>query len=249
MADLTLYLDLVSQPCRSVYFFAMANNIPFKFQEIDLFRGGHMSEDFCRLNLLHNVPTLKDGDFVMTESTAILLYLANKYNTPEHWYPSDLQKRARVNEYLAWQHTNTHPRGARLFWVKAMTPYLLDHEATPETLQSARSELDATLTTLQNKFLEDKPFLVGNEISIADLVAIAEIMQPVVVGVDVFEDKPILSAWKQRVEEAIGTDLFKEAHEKLLHLKDTKDQAISPKHKERLIARLEYHTIGFKQIL
>ncbi|XP_075688199.1 glutathione S-transferase theta-4 [Rhinoderma darwinii] len=240
MSDLTLYLDLLSQPCRSVYIFAKANNIPFKYQEVRLFKGEQLAEDFRKVNPLCKIPALKDGDFTMSESTAMLLYLANKYKTPDHWYPSDLQKRARVDEYIAWQHTNTRPHGSRLFWVKAMTPYLLGHEATPEKLNPALSEFNATLTAIQNKFLQDKLFLAGDEISIADLVAFVEIMQPTGSGVDVFEDKPKLSAWKKRVEEAIGADLLNEAHEALLHLKEC--QPVPPELKERLKARLEFFT-------
>lgn len=242
MSELTLFLDLLSQPCRSVYIFAKANNIPFKFQEVRLFKGDQMAADYGKVNPLRKVPALKDGDFTMSESTAMLLYLANKNKTPDHWYPSDLQKRARVDEYLAWQHTNTRPHSARVFWVKAMTPYLLGHEATPEKLNPALSELNGTLTAIQDNFLQDKQFFAGDEISIADLVAIVELMQPIAAGVDIFEDKPKLSAWKQRVEDAIGADLFKEAHEAVLHVKEMQNQPAPPELKERLKARLEYYT-------
>ncbi|XP_072001304.1 glutathione S-transferase theta-1-like [Engystomops pustulosus] len=242
MSDLTLFLDLLSQPCRSVYIFAKANNIPFNYYEVLLFKGGQMSDDFGKVNPLRKVPALKDGDFTMGESTAMLQYLAQKYKTPDHWYPADLQKRARVDEYLAWQHTNTRPHAARVFWIKGMTPYLLGHEATPEKLNPALCEFNATMTTLQDTFLQNKQFLAGEEISIADLVAIVEIMQPSAVGVDVFEDKPKLSAWKQRVVEAIGADLFNEAHATILKVKEMQNQPVPPELKERLKARLELFT-------
>ncbi|XP_077149583.1 glutathione S-transferase theta-1-like [Ranitomeya variabilis] len=238
MSALTLYLDLLSQPCRAVYIFAKANNIPFTHQEVLLFRGDQLKEDFGKVNQLRKVPALKDGDFTMAESTAILQYLANKYKTPDHWYPSDLQKRARVDEYLSWQHANTRPHCSRVFWVKGMTPYILGHEAAPENLNPALSELNGTLTAIETKFLQDKQFFAGDELSIADLVAIVEIMQAIACGVDVFEDKPKLSAWKQRVEEAIGADLFKEAHESITRFKE--HQSLPPELKERLKARLDY---------
>ncbi|XP_073510435.1 LOW QUALITY PROTEIN: glutathione S-transferase theta-3-like [Phyllobates terribilis] len=234
MSDLTLYLDLLSQPCRTVYIFAKANNIPFNHQEVLLFRGDQMKEDFGNVNPLRKVPSLKDGDFTMAESIAILQYLINKYKTPDHWYSSDLQKRARVDEYLSWQHTNTRPH--RLFWVKGMTPYLLGHEAARENLNPALSEFNGTLTAIETKFLQNKQFFAGHEISIADLVAIVQIMQAISPGIDVFEDKPKLSAWKQRVKEAIGADLFREAHESMMQLKER--QPIPPELKERLKTRL-----------
>ena len=51
-------------------------------------------------------------------SIAILKYLAEKFRTPDHWYPADLQKRARVNEYLAWQHTAIRAHGSKVFWFR-----------------------------------------------------------------------------------------------------------------------------------
>ncbi|XP_077149584.1 glutathione S-transferase theta-1-like [Ranitomeya variabilis] len=239
MSALTLYLDLLSQPCRAVYIFAKANNIPFTHQEVLLFRGDHLKEDFGKVNPLCKVPALKDGDFTMAESTAILQYLANKYKTPDHWYPSDLQKRARVDEYLSWHHANTRPHCSRVFWVKGMTPYILGHEAAPENVNPALSELNGTLTAIETKFLQDKQFFAGDEISIADLVAIVEIMQPISAGIDVFEDKAKLSAWKQRVEEAMGADLFKYLRSELI-TRFKEHQSLPPELRERLKARLDY---------
>ncbi|XP_073530532.1 glutathione S-transferase theta-3-like isoform X2 [Phyllobates terribilis] len=208
--------------------------------EHSLVAGDQLKEDFGKVNPLRKVPSLKDGDFTMAESIAILQYLASKYKTPDHWYPSDLQKRARVDEYLSWQHTNTRPHSARLFWVKGMTPYLLGHEAAPENLNPALCEFNGTLTAIETKFLQDKQFFAGDEISIADLVAIVEIMQAISAGIDAFEDKPKLSAWKQRVEEAIGADLFKQAHETIMHFKEMQRQPIPPELKERLKTRLDF---------
>lgn len=49
---------------------------------------------------------------------AILLYLARKYKVPDHWYPRDLQACARVDEYLAWQHTALRRNCLRALWHK-----------------------------------------------------------------------------------------------------------------------------------
>ncbi|MEE6504289.1 hypothetical protein FKM82_005126 [Ascaphus truei] len=238
MSDLALFLDLLSQPCRSVYIFAKVNHIPFQHREVLLSKGEQLSKEFAKVNPLHKVPALKDGDFTLSESIAILLYLARKYNTPDHWYPSDLQKRARVDEYLSWQHTNTRPHCSKVFWVKFMTPALLGHEASPEKLQPILAEFNSTLTQLEEKFLQDKPFLAGDEISLADLVAIVELMQPLACGVKFYENRPKLEAWKQRVEEALGAELFQEAHKGILSAKERQTEPLSPEIKERMAARL-----------
>ena len=54
----------------------------------------------------------------MPPSVAILLYLARKYEAPDHWYPQDLQARARVDEYLSWQHTALRMSCTRAMWQK-----------------------------------------------------------------------------------------------------------------------------------
>ena len=44
-------------------------------------------------------------------SSAILQYIVEKFNLPDHWYPKDLKARTKVNEYLFWHHCHLR-RGA-----------------------------------------------------------------------------------------------------------------------------------------
>nr|XP_019575596.1 PREDICTED: glutathione S-transferase theta-2B-like [Rhinolophus sinicus] len=99
---LELYLDLISQPSRAVYIFAKKNSIHFELHHVELLKGQHLSKEFFPVNSLQRVPTLKDGDFVLSESVAILIYLSFKYQTADHWYPTDLQACVRIHEYLGW---------------------------------------------------------------------------------------------------------------------------------------------------
>ncbi|CAM4660937.1 unnamed protein product [Caretta caretta] len=250
---LELYLDLLSQPCRTVYIFAKKNNIPFEFKHVELFKdsilgrkmpggnnpghsyeGQHYREEFGKVNILRKVPALKDGVFTLAESTAILLYLSRKYNTPDHWYPSDIQKRARVDEYLSWHHTNIRANAPKTLWIKVLIPLFTGQTLPPEKLQEVMDELAISLKQFEEKFLQDKPFILGSEISLADLVAIVELMQPIGVGCDIFEDRPKLSEWRNRVEEAVGKELFQEAHEIILNIKELSNIQIDPQLKEHL---------------
>ncbi|XP_036434571.1 glutathione S-transferase theta-1a [Colossoma macropomum] len=213
---LELYLDLHSQPCRSVYIFAKLANIPFEYKEVDLSAGEHFGEEFGKISVVRKVPVLKDGAFILTESTAILQYLVGKYSTPDHWYPVDLQKRARVDEYLSWQHTNMRTHGSKVFWFRGVLPAVTGAPVPKEKMDSAVEDLNMSLKLFEEKFLQDRPFVVGEKISLADLVAIVEIMQPVGTGLDVFEGRPALSAWRDRVKKEIGRELFEEAHKTIL---------------------------------
>ncbi|TRZ20975.1 hypothetical protein HGM15179_006156 [Zosterops borbonicus] len=229
---LELYLDLLSQPCRALYIFARSNNIPFELKRVQLAKGEHRTEEFRKVNVLMKVPALKDGSFTLAESIAILLYLAQKFKTPDHWYPSDLQKRARVDEYLSWQHSNIRMKGSKLFLCKAILPLITGQPLPPEKLEFATEELNTALKQFEEKFLQDKPFIAGSEISLADLVAVVELMQPVCAGYDLFEERPKLKEWRRRVEEAVGKQLFQEAHEGIMNIKSLTADQLSPELKE-----------------
>ncbi|XP_045675764.1 glutathione S-transferase theta-1 isoform X2 [Phyllostomus hastatus] len=234
---LELYLDLLSQPCRAIYIFAKKNSIPFELRTVELLKGQHLSDAFAQVNPLKMVPALKDGDFTLTESVAILLYLTRKYQVPDHWYPQDLQARARVDEYLAWQHVTLRRNCLRALWHKVMFPVFLGEPVSPEVLAATLAELDVTLQILEDKFLQNKAFLAGPHISLADLVAITELMHPVGAGCQIFEGRPKLAAWRQRVEAAVGAVLFQEAHEVILKAKDTVSLA-DPSVKQKLMPRV-----------
>ncbi|KAK2815539.1 hypothetical protein Q5P01_026006 [Channa striata] len=237
-----LYLDLYSQPCRSVYIFAKKNNVPFEFRKVNLFDGEQYGEEFGKITLIRKVPALRDGDFCLGESIAILQYLAEKFKTPDSWYPADLQQRARVNEYLSWQHSGLRAHGSRVFWLRLMIPKALGVEVPQEKMDAAMEDLNGSLKLLEEKFIQDRPFIAGDHISLADLVAIVEIMQPVGAGLDVFEGRPRLSAWRDRVQAAIGKELFDDAHqiivgaqESIKMMDDSKLSLFKPKILQRFL--------------
>lgn len=70
----------------------------------------HVSGEHKTSNYINNVhpfgkvPAINDNGFKLIESIAILRYLARKYDVPDHWYPKDIEKQARVDEFLEWQH-------------------------------------------------------------------------------------------------------------------------------------------------
>ena len=51
-------------------------------------------------------------------SGAILRYLAAKYEVPDHWYPSKLESRSRVDEFLEWTDPNIRAGAAGYFYNK-----------------------------------------------------------------------------------------------------------------------------------
>ncbi|KAE8301104.1 Glutathione S-transferase theta-3 [Larimichthys crocea] len=163
---LELYLDLYSQPCRSVYIFAKKNNIPFDLRRLSLLDGEQYGEEFGKINMIRKAPALRDGDFCLAESIAILLYLAEKFQTPDFWYPADLQQRARVNEYLSWQHMAIRMHGSKMFWLRLLIPKVLGVEVPQDKLDAALEDLNGSLKLIEENSSRTalhrrRPHLIG----------------------------------------------------------------------------------------
>ncbi|KAL7390873.1 hypothetical protein ABVT39_000665 [Epinephelus coioides] len=216
---LEVYLDLLSQPCRAVHILLNTTNIPHTVRTVALRRGENRTPEFTKLNPMQKVPVMVDNGFVLTESDAILKYLATKHNVPEHWYPQQPERRARVDEYTAWHHTNTRPHAAKVFILEVLLPAQSGSQVDEGRLTRALSQLDDTLDKLETMFLRRQPFLCGDDITVADLLAICELMQPLGGGRDVLQQRPQLQLWKSRVQSAVG-ESFDRAHAVLYSIRD-----------------------------
>nr|XP_006822361.1 PREDICTED: glutathione S-transferase theta-1-like [Saccoglossus kowalevskii] len=190
---LELYIDELSPPCRSVLLFCEANVILYEKNILNIVKGRSnkvfwclkgstcgdtWSETFYQINPQNKVPAIKDILFCLGESVAILKYLAAKYNTVDHWYPQDLQKRARVDEYLAWHHGNTRKDVAFLYWTEVVIPIVSGTEINQQRLENAVTAFKATLDRVENTysiFLKDQKFLCGDDITLADIMAVPEV--------------------------------------------------------------------------
>ncbi|XP_045145578.1 glutathione S-transferase theta-2-like [Echinops telfairi] len=192
---LELYLDLLSQPCRTVYIFAKKNRIPFELCTVDLLKGGVTQ------------PSQQCPCF----STAILIYLSQKYQTEDHWYPAELQARARVHEYLGWHADFIQGTFGVMLWTKVLAP-LIGTQVPEEKVRRNRTALEEALDKLNARFLGNKPFLTGQQVTLADIMVLEEMMQPIALGLDLYEGRQQLASWHRRVETFLGAELCEEAH-------------------------------------
>ncbi|KAI7744552.1 hypothetical protein M8C21_028752 [Ambrosia artemisiifolia] len=96
---LQLYTCYISPPSFSVRIALNLKGLDYECNTIDLFKGEQYHPEFLEINPMGNVPAIKDGDMVLADSSAILMYLDEKY--PQHpLLPHDLRKRA-INYQVA----------------------------------------------------------------------------------------------------------------------------------------------------
>ncbi|XP_043571399.1 glutathione S-transferase theta-2 [Chiloscyllium punctatum] len=216
---LRVYFDLLSQPSRAVLIFLRRTGIPHVEKPVALRKGEQRSPEFTKLNPNQKVPVIVDNGFVLTESVAILKYLATKYDIPQFWYPVDSMQRAKVDEYMAWQHATVRYHASKVFILEVLIPRMTGQPLDETKLNKALAELNGTLDILESMFLKDQAFLCGDEMTLADLLAICELMQPLGANRDILKDRPKLIAWRNRVQSALGKT-FDDVHSFLYQLRD-----------------------------
>jgi glutathione S-transferase len=105
-----LYADreLTSPYAMSVFVALTEKRLPFEVRTLDLAACANNEPDYARTSLTQRVPTLIDGDFALSESSAIAEYLDEAYPDPSI-FPADRKMRARARQLQAWLRSDFMP--------------------------------------------------------------------------------------------------------------------------------------------
>ncbi|MFS2003521.1 glutathione S-transferase family protein [Duganella sp. CT11-25] len=168
--------------------------LPYEFVPMPLAGGKHRTPEFLSLNAFGEVPVLEDGDVVLADSTAILVYLASKYDDSGRWLPRDPVAAAHVQRWLSAASGKIAygPAAARLVTVFGAP---LDHER-------AKSIASRLFDVLEQE-LSGRRYLVGEHASIADVAAFSYIEHAPEGGVSL-KPYPNIRAWLANVRALPG---------------------------------------------
>jgi len=137
--------------------------VGYDFVVVDLAAGGQRAPDYLRINPNGLVPTLVDGTLTLWESSAILLYLAEKH-PQAGLLPQALDERARVYKWLVWQPASFNPPRQRLVAELAKPEAARDSQA----IAALRASIARNLEILAEA-LSGNDYLLGRY-TLADLV-------------------------------------------------------------------------------
>ena len=205
-----LYYHPVSTTSRPVLLFVQENNLPVELQVIDLMKGEHVQPPYAAINPSKLVPVLDDGDFRLTESSAILKYLAEKSNLPA--YPKELRARARVNERMDWINTQL----CRDLAYGLVYPQIFPLHKRPSeqeqkgTLAWAQERAKGWMKVLDQSLIGPKAtYLAGEQITIADYFGSSFVSLAEFIRCD-FSGYPNLKRWYERMK---GLRTWNKVHE------------------------------------
>lgn len=189
-APIRIYSHPLSGHSHRVRLMLSLLDLPFEVISIDVRGGETRSAEFLAKNPWGEVPVIEDGDAVIYDSTAILVYLALKYDEDGRWLPRNPQGGAQVQRWLglAAGPIAFGPNRARL-------AALLNRPVDPVQAKAVSERLLVNL----DRELSDKAFALGETPTIADVAAYTYIAVAPEGGVSL-EPYPNVRAWLSRVE-------------------------------------------------
>jgi glutathione S-transferase len=139
--------------------------VDVELMPVNLLAGEHRRPEFLAINPAGKVPVLVDGDSVIPESAAIVLYLAEKYPDRE-LMPTDLKERAQVYRWVMFAMTELEQP---LWRIAKHTFVLPEDKRLPQDVALAGEDFAAMAGVLE-RHMEGRQFVVGDRVTAADCV-------------------------------------------------------------------------------
>jgi len=131
--------------------------------------GETVTDEFVQINPRHKIPVLRHGPFVLTESTAIILYLNETFADSAHLYvPRDVQGRAALNEWCYFVATELDASG--LYIMRRHDALKSTYGEAPVAVESAKQYFQHNLEAMAARVKEGGEYLFGVRLSAADIL-------------------------------------------------------------------------------
>ncbi len=188
-----LYRHELSGHAHRVELFLSLLGLDHELVDVDLVNGEHKQEAFRALNPFGQVPVIDDDGTIVSDSNAILVYLAKKYGTAT-WLPEDAESAARVTRWLsiAAGPVAFGPATARLITIFGAP---LDAERAKTIAYGLFDVMEQELAT--------RDWLAGSAVTIADIAGYSYIAHAPEGDVSL-EPYPHIRAWLKRIEDLEG---------------------------------------------
>lgn len=181
----------------SVKVLALINHLRLNvdIEIVDLTKGESSTPEFKAINPNGKIPTLVDDDFTIWESQAIMRYLAEKHKSD--LIPSDLQERAKMDQWLSWHLAHFGPALAAITWERLAPQFFEGYQTDEHALNKGLTNL-ARFAPVLDEHLASREYLVGNRLTLADLALASALIHREAAQIPVTQYKNLME-WYGRV--------------------------------------------------
>ena len=161
-----IYGASLSPYVRKVLAFAAEKGIEVELQSTG---APNHSPEYLEASPFRKMPAMRDGDYTLADSSAIIHYIEAKHPQPE-LIPADPQMRGRTIWFDEFSDTILTACGAKMFYNRIVAPRFLGREGDLAAADAAeRDELPPILDYLERIVPDAGGYLVGNSITLADI--------------------------------------------------------------------------------
>lgn len=187
-----LYYHPLSFPALGTIFTAEAAGVDYESQMVNLQKGEHKAPEYLAINPYGRVPALSDGDFTLSESVAIMRYIARKSGSG--LYPDDIEGQAKVDQWTDFAIHHVRSPVGRVQYNRVIAKFF-GAEKDEKSIEVGLKMLENNLPVIEAR-LSEQPFLCGEKMTIAD-IALLSALEPVdMCGVDL-SPYPRIAAWRE----------------------------------------------------
>ncbi|MEM7547943.1 MAG: glutathione S-transferase [Pseudomonadota bacterium] len=189
-SPIKLYRNPKSGHCHRVQLMMSFLGVAYDTTDLDMANGAHKAPEYLKISPLGQVPAIDDDGLTMSDSNAIITYLAARYADEGQWAGRTPAEKAEVQRWLsiAAGEIASGPCAARLVTVFGAP---LDHAAAVAKAHDLFRMMDAALA--------GKAFLVSDRITLADIAGYSYIAHAPEGGVSL-DAYPNIRAWLKRIE-------------------------------------------------
>ena len=163
-----LYGSSLSPFVRKVLAYAGEKGIEFDLRPTGK-APGQPSDEFLEASPLRKMPALRDENFTLADSSAIIQYLEARFPEPV-LIPTDAQMRGRTIWFEEFADTVLTSCGTKMFYNRVVLPRFFGKPGNEEEASAAeQQDLPPLLDYLERVVPEVGEFLVGGRITLADI--------------------------------------------------------------------------------
>jgi glutathione S-transferase len=192
----TLYTHPLALNGVKVHLLLLESGRPYEVRAVDLPNGEHLGAACREVNPSGRLPFLRDEGLTLSESNAMLRYLAQKWEL-EDWFPTRLAERATVEQWMDFGAVHVNVPLGHLF-VARWWSRIFGWPTSLGNIQNALADLRRNLPLVEGR-LAASPYLAGSRPTLADLVVLPFLALTDAIGLRLATEHPRLADWVARM--------------------------------------------------